>query len=123
MLFETRARAFRVLLRAPVLRGHQAFRDAFAEQGVRAFGFELPPKAAGVLWQPRIEDVQHFTASFAAAERNRSLTNEHDEDWFRNPRAVEELRARARALEPTATGEAMTAGKGTLLGSLKSALA
>jgi hypothetical protein len=36
-----------------------------------------------------------------AAESDRRLSDAHDEDWFRNPRAIEQLRA--EAMQPPAT--------------------
>lgn len=122
-LFETRARAFRVLLHAPALSGSGALGEAFVEHGFSAFGFELPKKAAGTLWQPRLDDPERFAAVFWAAAEDARLIDTHDDDWFRNPRAVEELRARAQEREPTLTSELLTAGRDALLRTLKSALA
>jgi hypothetical protein len=121
-LLETRARALRVLLHGPALRGGQAFQDAFLEQAVRAFGFEPPPAAAGLLWRLRDDDAARFSALFWAARRADELVHEHDEDWFRNPRAVEELRAEARRPAIDDTAAAVEAGRDVLLKTLSEAL-
>jgi len=70
VLVETRARALRVLLEGPALRGSQAFEQAFLEHSARAFGFELPRDAAGLLFRLEAYD-QSFAASFLAAQARR----------------------------------------------------
>jgi hypothetical protein len=101
-LIFARALALRVLLFEPALRGPAALRDAFVEHGTLALGFELPPTAAGLLFRPRLGDAQRFAGLLLAAARAEELVEEHDEDWFRNPRAIEELRSEAR-LPPETT--------------------
>jgi hypothetical protein len=41
----------------------------------------------------RPRDSQHFAGALLAASRHETLLQTHDEDWFRNPRAITELRA------------------------------
>jgi hypothetical protein len=95
-LIFARTLALRVLLLEPALRGPAALREAFVEHGTLALGFELPPAAAGLLFRPRMGDSQRFAGLLLAAARAEELVETHDEDWFRNPRAIEELRADAR---------------------------
>lgn len=118
-LLFVRQLALRVLLDEPSLAGTSALREAFAEQGTRAFGFELPPTAAGLWFRPRVGDGQRLAGALLAATRARQLAHEHDDDWFRNPRAVEQLRAEARMPPPTTcTSEELAAGARDLLGAL-----
>jgi hypothetical protein len=115
--------ALRVLLDEPALRGPLALREAFAEQASGALGFELPPAAAGLLFRPRLGDAQRLAGVLLAATRAQSLAEEHDEDWFRNPRAIEQLRAEAREpLPTTCTADQLDAGARTLIRTLSSQL-
>ncbi len=110
-----RLAALKLLLRGPALRGRRSLRDAFGEHGTRALGFEPPPGAAGVLPRvaPALELAQRFAAPLLAATRFRELTEEHDEDWFRNPRAIERLRAEA-AIRPEIEVSEAALGQGAL---------
>src|SRR5688572_18070366 len=71
--------------------GTTACRRAFAEQLPELFGFEIPPRLAGVVFADE-QAPRQLAALFEAVAYDRSLTDRHDEDWFRNPRALEELR-------------------------------
>jgi len=103
--------ALRVLLAEPALNGPGALGEAFSEHGAKAFGFEPPPHAAGLLCRPRLGDAQRLAGCFLAAARAEELANEHDDDWFRNPRAIEQLRAETRvAPATTCTSESLQAG-------------
>jgi hypothetical protein len=110
-LLFARQLAFRVLQAEPILQGSGALAEAFSEYGALAFGFELPPHGAGLLFRPRLGDAQKLAGVWLAAGRADSLLEEHDEDWYRNPRAIEQLRAEAR-LSPatTASSEALQHG-------------
>ena len=110
-LLFARMLALRVLLAGPALAGPAALREAFSEHGTSAFGFEPPPDAAGLFCRPRLGDAQRLAGLFLAATRAGELGEEHDEDWFRNPRAIEQLRAETRvAPATTCTPEALQAG-------------
>jgi hypothetical protein len=100
-LQSARLLALRVLLDEPALRGPGALQEAFAENAAKALGFELSPAAAGLLFRPRVGDAQRFAGTFCAATRARELAELYDDDWFRNPRAIEQLRAEAHS--PVAT--------------------
>ena len=110
-LLFARQMALRVLLDEPALAGPSAFRNAFAEHATSALGFELPPHGAGLFFRPRVGDPQRLAGLFLAAALRAELAEEYDEDWFRNPRAIEFLRAEAR-LPPavTCTTERLKAG-------------
>jgi hypothetical protein len=114
-LIFARQLALRVLLDEPALRGPDSLREAFSEHATFALGFELPEAAAGLFFRPRVGDAQRLAGTFLAAARAQQLAEEHDDDWFRNPRAIEQLRAEAR--EPvvtTCSSEQLSAGATTL---------
>jgi hypothetical protein len=88
--------AFRVRLRQPALTSERAFRESFSELAHADFGLSLPEAAAGALFPLGVEDEQALLGRLLAALRTEALVEAHDEDWFRNPRAIDELRATAR---------------------------
>ncbi|MCC6217632.1 MAG: hypothetical protein IT376_22430 [Polyangiaceae bacterium] len=94
-LATTRLAAAGVVLRAAALAGGGALRGAHEELGAELFGETLPEAWAGVL--PRLhEDAEaRFAGWLLAATRLERLERIHDDDWFRNPRALEQLRAEA----------------------------
>ena len=92
-LVELRVAAFRVLLRALFLRGSKSLASELPELSHRALGFELPAEVAGVFIRVRPRDSQRFAGALLASARHEQLVQQHDEDWFRNPRAIAELRA------------------------------
>lgn len=104
LLLGAREAALRALLRAPLLNGTKAAADAYAELGDRALGVELPPEAIGVVFSPPFNALERFAAVLLAAEHDARFIQEHDEDWYRNPRAIEELRENAR-LPPVAAAD------------------
>lgn len=115
-LIFARLLALRVLQDAPSLQGPSALREAFAEHATLALGFELPPEACGLFFRPRIGDGQRLAGLFLAAAHARELADEHDEDWFRNPRAIEQLRAEARVPAATTCSKEELAGGARALG-------
>jgi hypothetical protein len=92
-LVDLRVAAFRVLLRPLLLRGSKAIDDELPELSDGALGFELPPPVAGVFIRVRPRDSQRWVGALLASTRHEQLLQTHDEDWFRNPRAIAELRA------------------------------
>ncbi len=114
-LLFARQLALRVLLDEPALAGPGALREAFSEHAANAFGFELPPNGAGLFFRPRVGDAQRLAGLFLAAARSAWLTEEYDEDWFRDPRAIEQLRSEARVPPATTcTTESLKAGRHAL---------
>jgi hypothetical protein len=101
LLVASREAALRVLLHAAAFEGRKRFEQAYAEFSFRALGVELEPRARGVLFTPRPTDPARFAGLLAASELDARLTHDHDEDWYRNPRAVEELREFSRLPAPT----------------------
>jgi hypothetical protein len=122
-LIFARMLALRTLQADAALRGPAALREVFLEEGTQVLGFEPPPQAAGLLLRPRLGDAQRFAGLLLAAARSEELADEHDDDWFRNPRAIDELRSEAR-LPPavTCTVDALEHGARALLASIASRL-
>ena len=122
-LLFARILALRVLLGEPALAGPEALREAFCEHATLAFGFEPPPEAAGLFCRPRLGDAQRLAGLLLAATRANELSQEHDEDWFRNPRAIERMRAETHAVPATTCAtEALQAGVQSLTQALTSQL-
>jgi len=96
LLITLRTSALRVSLRAPALSGGSTLLRAYPELAEQAFGIELHPSLLGVLFTPRPGDAQRLAALPLAAALDHRLTESHDDDWFRNPRALDELRESAR---------------------------
>jgi len=94
-LLDLATAALRVRLRQPALTSERAFREAFAELTHADLGLSFPPSVAGALPSLGIEDEQALVGGLSALTRAEQLVEAHDEDWFRNPRAIEQLRAEA----------------------------
>jgi hypothetical protein len=60
------------------------------------------------------DSEQRYAGLMLSALDTEWLTNEHDEDWFRNPRAAERLRAESE-LSPEVTTNAEALAQGALL--------
>jgi hypothetical protein len=122
-LIDARLAALRVTLRAPALAGRHAMREAYEAGSHRAVGVALPRGAAGALVRLHPDDAQRFAGLLLAATQAASLRDVHDEDWYRNPRAVEELRDRARlSPEPRTDEELLDRGARELAATLCGAL-
>ncbi len=94
-LLEIARRALKVQLRGPALQGEKPFRQHFTELVGYRLGADVSPSLAGVWLRLSNDDAQRFFAVALAARRVASLVEAHDEDWFRNPRAIEQLRSEA----------------------------
>jgi hypothetical protein len=123
VLVASRAAALRALLRSSALAGHRAFRDSFEEHAARAFRLALRPDLAGAVFRLHADDLQRFAGMLLAGAEFRRLVEHHEEDWYRNPRAVEQLRDEARlSPERTTTDSALAAGADALYDELYAAL-
>jgi hypothetical protein len=98
VLIESRASALRLLLRPAALRGWRDFERAYQELGEYCLGFPLEKHQAGLIFAPREDADQRFSGLLLAASRADWLKEQHDEDWFRNPRAATQLRDEASLL-------------------------
>lgn len=100
LLQSVRLVAARCLLRAPALAGGATLRDASRELGVQLFREEMEAETLLGWTRLRLDDGERLAGAFLAARRITGLVEEHDEDWFRSPRAVEQLREEAKLSEP-----------------------
>jgi hypothetical protein len=111
LVIAARAASLRARLRGPALVGVTTARKLYPELAERTFGIELPARVAGALFCPERNSPQQALALVLAAELDTRLTEAHDEDWYRNPRAVAELReGAARAPETGFAPERIGAG-------------
>ncbi len=111
LLVDARVAAFRVLLRELLAGGPGAVRRELEELSHTALGFDLPRAVVGAFIRVRPRDSQRFAGTLLAASRHALLVEAHDDDWFRNPRAIREIRAELS--EPTiseVTAETLAAG-------------
>jgi len=111
VLADLRVSAFRVLLRELLCGGKKPLHGELPELSDSALGFDLPESVAGAFIRVRPRDSQRFAGALLAASRHETLLQTHDDDWFRNPRAIAELRAElSEPLLVPLSGEALTAG-------------
>jgi hypothetical protein len=88
-----RLAAARLLVRPAALRGDRdGVREAFREAFGRALGREPSPALALVLPRLHEADPGRFLAFGEGARLSLRLVEAYDDDWFRNPRAILELR-------------------------------
>ncbi|MGC4090365.1 MAG: hypothetical protein QM756_21300 [Polyangiaceae bacterium] len=112
-LLGMRSAALSALLADFEARGARAYRDAFVEFTQLAFGFEFDARLAGVLFvRPHAE--ARLVGLLLALNENQEFVERHDEDWFRNPRAVAEQRARLQA-PPELTLDAAALSQGSAI--------
>jgi len=123
VLLESRRAALRVILRELALRSGAELTQAFEALTEEVLGVPLPRALAGSLVRLHADDAQRFAGLLLAATRIEQLTEEHDEDWYRNPRATEALRADlARPPDCRVTREALDDGARSLSRALASRL-
>jgi len=107
LLIAARLAALRVLLRSAAQRSRAAYEEAFEAESERVLGISIPGRAAGALIRLEPDDPQRFCGLLLAARKTAELVSEHDEDWFRNPRAIDRLRSEAE-LSPETSVERAT---------------
>jgi hypothetical protein len=100
MLVATRIQALKVLLRPSAHAGKVPLAEAL-EAGIdRALGVGMSGVAPYAFLRLHVDDSQRFAGVLRAARRYQALLDEHDEDWFDNPRAADQLRAEAALAPP-----------------------
>lgn len=111
-LFATRLSAARCLVRAAALSGDaRALRQRATDVMCEALQRDVPAELASVLPRLTTNDLTRFISIGPAARLRRELRDAFDEDWFRNPRAVLELRDRlSRPAEPSEDKDTVLAG-------------
>jgi hypothetical protein len=103
-LIESRLLALRLLLRKSALRSRTRLSEDYRELVARTFGFDVPKEAAGTLIRLHIDDDQRFSGLLLGVARDAELVAKHDDDYFRNPRAIEQLRGEAELSPRVAVG-------------------
>ena len=76
-----------------VLEADGAPRDAFEDVTARLFGSALDARLRGAWPAARDDEPARWLGLLGAPALVRSLREDHDVDWFRNPRAWTHLRA------------------------------
>jgi hypothetical protein len=110
-LLGTRIAALRVLLRQAALAGTRALRDAYPELVRTACGLGLSSRLAAVVVRLDVDDTARFAGLLQGALRRERQVQEHDEDWFRDPRSAEALRDEADLPPPVdVPGQALDQG-------------
>lgn len=123
LLIATRIAAFRVLLRKAAHGGRQRLEEAFESELPQVCRVELGRHSAGVFIRLHDDDPHRFVGALLGADSSRALTESHDDDWFRNPRAVDQLRSEAqRPPECRASAAALDAGTQALLDAIRDGL-
>lgn len=91
-VLEVVARCLKVLLSEVAQRNRQEYAGAFEALSAEYLGVPLPPYSAGALLPLKPNDGQALLGLALAFGQRAYLTEAHDEDWYRNPRAAEQLR-------------------------------
>jgi len=108
--------ATRVLARRAALAGGKVLSEAAQELQVRLLRESERPESLLGMTRLRVDDPQRLAAWFLAADEYERLVEEHDEDWFRSPRAVEQAREEAKLPPATEADEAaLERGRAALL--------
>lgn len=123
LLHEVRLRAVRVLVREALQMLSRERLKAFEALTELAFGEPLSPNLLAVLPKVNAHDAQRLCAIGLAHVLDQEFTQRHDEDWFRNPRAEEELRSMASKPPPiVAEAELVKLGLGRFIEELEQKL-
>ncbi len=123
LLLESRLLALRERLRQSAAEGRSSLVEGYRVGVPEALGFELDARLTGALFLPDDDAAQRFLGGLLAASRYMSLREEYDEDFHRNPRAVERLRFDATLPPTTRVDEAeVVEGSVNLLRLLNEAL-
>ncbi len=78
-------------LRRAAIESKPALGPAYVEQTMEVLGFEWPTSFAGYLPRLRIDDAQRLLGLWLGLSDHMRLIQTFDEDWYRNPRAIETL--------------------------------
>lgn len=119
-----RVDALRVLVAEALRDGVSKAREAYRELAHRVLGHDIPGTLLGVVPTLRTGDGAALIGTVVASLERRELVDRHDEDWFRNPRALAELRdadGRPRG-EATVSESSLEAATVALSGDLSDAI-
>jgi len=123
LLIESRVRALKVVVANGGLHGRAALQETFLNELDHRLGVRLPEHTAGALFVPDNESERGFAGLLLASSQVDALFQSHNEDWFRNPRAIDQLRSEA-SLPPRLMVDAASCERGatSLYAKLASAL-
>ncbi len=108
-LIASRTEALRVLLHQEAGQRGLPSDATFEELTACAFSHPLDPRLLPLTPRYGTQTPARFAGLLLGAEREARLREAHDEDWFRNPRGVEQLRAEVSLPPPLGVGEARVA--------------
>lgn len=91
-LVESRVTAVRILLRNAALASESEYATQFEELSEEHLGLSHPRSLLGTFATLRVDDPQRIVSLPLSLARSITLRDTHDEDWYRNPRACEQLR-------------------------------
>ena len=98
LLHASRCLCLKLRLRKAALESSRALKSGLVEQMLEVFGFEWPASFAGLLPRLRIDDAQRLLGLWLGLSDQRRLIQTFDEDWYRNPRAIEALLGQAQEI-------------------------
>jgi hypothetical protein len=120
LLFDLRARALGVVLQQAAFRGSKQLTETQQAFGSRVFGAPFGIHTAGVLPRLRADAGARLVGACLGQQQALELKQGHNEDWYRNPRAIDQLRSlAARSPEFRADPARVDASLQTLLQQLK----
>src|SRR5690606_19547663 len=94
LLAHVRLSAARLILLESAVQGSEALRARFCELSSVLVAEELSGNSALARFRVRADERARFAGLLAAFEMFRELCETYNDDWFDNPRAQEDLRAR-----------------------------
>lgn len=97
VLLDCARRAVVVLLRSHLSLAKDRFAEQLTEVVGRWLGPYVPPSLALVWLRLTKNDAQRFAGALCGFSLAAELTESHDQDWYRHPRAVDQLRAAVAA--------------------------
>jgi hypothetical protein len=86
-------RAIKVLLRPLAQESTDRYTGGVSDWCGERLALDVPRTMAGALLPLDAEDESRFLGSCLGYAESAALIESHDEDWFRHPRAIEQLRA------------------------------
>ena len=91
--------SLKLRLRRAAIESEPALSLAYAEQTMEVLGSEWPTSFAGHLPRLRIDDAQRLLGLWLGLSDHMRLIQTFDEDWYRNPRAIESLLGQSQEIQ------------------------
>jgi len=123
LLAYSRALAFAIVLRPLALSGPRALGHKIEDLAYDTLGFPLKLDAFGASFRLHVDDAQRFSGLLLGHRKLLQMIELHNDDFFRNPKAIDQLRSEAPRVPETETDvESLQEGARLLLRSLAEAL-